>query len=166
MSRQCSVCTHERRAEIDEAIVAGTVALRRIAVDNGVSETALRRHAKNHIAKSLTNSKQAMDAVLSDDLFKKIEVLEVETTGIKATALEAGNLNVALTCIDRMARLIELYGKMKGMVKDFEVNVGVQVNINEVMGVSWTWLDKHYPKIAQALREHMGTVYDARYTVE
>ena len=166
MPRLCSICNHPRHVEIDEVIVLGNDSYRTIANRFGLSESALKRHAKNHIAKSLTNSKQAMDAVLSDDLFKKIEVLEVETTGIKATALEAGNLNVALTCIDRMARLIELYGKMKGMVKDFEVNVGVQVNINEVMGVSWTWLDKHYPKIAQALREHMGTVYDARYTVE
>ncbi len=166
MARKCSICTHPKQGDIDAAIVAGNDSIRSIAKLFEVSDASLLRHSKNHIAKALTESKKAQVETNADNLFEKIEQLMREVSEIKTKAMVLGNLQLALTAIDKQARVIELYGKMKGMLKDFEVNVGVQVNIGEVMGVTWTYLSKNHPKVARELREHMAGIYDVKYTVE
>jgi len=163
MPRQCSICAHEQRQELDERIVAGNESIRSIAKHFAVSGAALLRHAKNHLAKELTQAQHVKEVTESTDLLTKIEVLEAETKAIKDTALACGNLNVALTCIDKQAKQIELYAKLIGILKENEINIGVQVNITEVVSVVRTYLEKYHPDAAKGLHKLMVETYETQY---
>lgn len=48
MPRRCTVCIDSRRAEIEEALKAGAT-LREVAVQPGLSASAIHRHSRNHL---------------------------------------------------------------------------------------------------------------------
>lgn len=133
LGRQCSICNHPQRVEIDKALVAG-VAYRRIAAEYGVSDGSLRRHKKNgHIAeqiakaakkKEIKQAKQIAAAVEEkerhevasvDKLLKVVEALLAECLGIVRGAT-AGDENTKLRAV-REARetaklLLEVQGEL------------------------------------------------------
>ena len=157
MARQCSICTHPERAEIDEAIVTRTGSLRKISKDFGVSETSLHRHAKNHITESLTKAGQAK-AIQATDLFEKLEAWEQEVQLIFQEAKKSGNANVALLAIDRGSKLIELFAKLKGLLKDVEVNVNI--DLSTISGEITIFLQSKHPRIFKELMDHLTEVYN------
>lgn len=55
MPRRCSVCTHPQRDEVDELLVADFAVYRTIAVQYGLSKSALIRHKRDHIPASLAH---------------------------------------------------------------------------------------------------------------
>lgn len=162
MPRKCTVCSHKERGEIESDIL-DNVTYRNIGTKYGVSYGAARRHHENgHIAESLILAHEAQESVKSQNLFEKIENLEIETKAIKAQAEQAGNIGMMLQCIEKQARLIELYGKLKGMLKDVEVNVGVQVNIADLSGKTIDFIKKH--KLYQKFVKYMQGEIDAERT--
>lgn len=58
MPRQCSICTHPNRQEIDREIVAGT-AIRGIAQRFAVSSDSLQRHKMTHLTDLLASAVEA-----------------------------------------------------------------------------------------------------------
>ena len=55
MPNKCTICTHEKRDEIEASILKGD-ALRRIATQHGTSESSLRRHkSRGHIRTELVD---------------------------------------------------------------------------------------------------------------
>jgi len=159
MARKCSICTNERRSEIDEAVVEGTGSYRRISTDFGVSETSLRRHAQNHIAKALVETEQAKQIAQGDSLFEKISGYEAEVQTIFAESKKTKNYNIALMAIDKATKLVEMYAKLKGMLKDSEVNVNV--NVANISGEITVYLQSKYPKVYRQLMDHLQEVYSA-----
>jgi transposase-like protein len=46
---QCSVCRSAKRAELEEILLTGTMSVRALAREHGVSRDALRRHVARHV---------------------------------------------------------------------------------------------------------------------
>jgi hypothetical protein len=106
LGRQCTICNHPQRVEIDKALVDG-VAYRRIAAEYGVSDGSLRRHKKNgHIAEQIAKAAR-----------KK----EIKRAGEIASVVEEKERREVADA-DRLLRVVEgLLAECLRMVKDAQV---------------------------------------------
>ncbi len=150
MPRVCSVCTHERRADIDAALLNGE-ALRDIAGRVPVSKSALARHAADHIPVQLAKAKDAEQISQADTLLERLIELNTETRAVLADAKLEGNGVLRLQAIARLEKQFELEGKLLG-----ELQSGPVVNVT----ISPEWLTlravviaalRPYPDAAQAV---------------
>lgn len=71
MPQTCTICRHERRDEIDRALLDGEP-FRNIAKRTGTSTTALHRHKTQHIPKSLVLAKETTEEVQAGTLFDRL----------------------------------------------------------------------------------------------
>jgi len=72
MPRACTICSHEQRPEIEEALVTGYGSLQMLAKRYGVSRGALSRH-KAHIKRDIDRHESKHAATLLERGSKKIE---------------------------------------------------------------------------------------------
>ena len=107
MSQVCSICRHQQRTEIDQALLAGEP-FRGLAQRTGTSATALYRHRKDHIAATLVKAKQAADQVQAENIWERLGTINRETAAILADARESQNHVIALQAIARVERQVEL----------------------------------------------------------
>lgn len=146
LGRQCTICNHPQRGEIDKALVAG-VAYRRIAAEYGVSDGSLRRHKKNgHIAeqiakvakkKEIKQAKAINNAVLTQEAHEVADVTTIlqtigeheEITSRLLTFAESQNdLRSASGLLREMRANAELRARLIGELRD---KSAVTVNIIE-----------------------------------
>jgi predicted ArsR family transcriptional regulator len=118
MSRLCVVCQRADRAEIDAALVAGTVSNRRVAARLKVSESSVRRHRENHIHRELVKAKEASDVTSADDLLGKVQGLEADARRIGQRAEKTGDLRTALQSIGQLVKIVELLAKVMGALEE------------------------------------------------
>jgi hypothetical protein len=71
MPQTCSICRHPERAAIDGQLV-NAVPLRTIAVQHGVSKSALVRHNAEHIPPAVAAVQEAADAVRAIDIMAEL----------------------------------------------------------------------------------------------
>lgn len=74
MTRVCTICTHPERREIDQALVSREP-YRRIAAHYAVSETAVRRHTKDHLPALLVRAHAAQEAADADELLSRVQAM-------------------------------------------------------------------------------------------
>jgi len=110
MPRNCTICTHQDRQAIDQAIVEGET-LRRIGAKWGVSVDALKRH-KKHISQALVESARAEVVANADDLLSRIESLQNKTLTILSNAESRGDHSLALKAIAEARRNLELLAEL------------------------------------------------------
>jgi hypothetical protein len=129
MPQACTICRHERQAEIDQLLVAGT-SLRNIAQHFGTSATALHRH-KKHLAPALAVAKEAAQAADAGTLLEKVSQLLVDAQRLTSQAEQAKQLDVALRGIREVRGVLELLGKVSselakktGQQPDGSINIG------------------------------------------
>lgn len=123
MSRTCTICSHQSRAEIDQALVTGAP-YRDIAGHYDVSKTAVARHASEHIAAAVSKSQEARDEAQALDVVQQLQAINGATLAILNEARASGNPDLALKAIDRIQRQIELQAKLLGDLDDRpQVNV-------------------------------------------
>ena len=152
MSRKCTICTHPQRDEIDRALVEG-IPKRRIAADFKVSESALRRHERNHLPKRLVQAHAAKEAARADDLLARARAYEAKAVALLKQAEAEGDYNTALRGIREARAGLELLARMRG-----ELESQVRVNILElpewqiVREVIYQAL-RPYPEAREAVRE-------------
>jgi len=80
LGRQCTICNHPQRGEIDNALAAG-VAYRRIAAEYGVSDGSLRRHKKNgHIAEQIAKVAKKKEIKQAKEIVAAVEKKERKET--------------------------------------------------------------------------------------
>jgi len=117
MAQECSICTHSRRAEIDQAIARGD-AHRAIAREFGVSRHALDRHKKNgHIAQQIAKAAEAKEIAQAENLLSKITTLQETADRILDQAERAGDLRAACAAIREVRGVLELMAKVTGELK-------------------------------------------------
>ena len=109
MARQCSICTHDKRDAIDQALIVGT-GYRKIAERFGVSPAALSRHLRRHLV-ALLAGRQEVDA---DNLLGQVANLQRQAQVIKDKAEATGDLKTTLQGIRELCRIIELLAKLRG----------------------------------------------------
>jgi hypothetical protein len=123
MGRTCTICGHERRDEIDQALVSGT-GLRKVAERfSGTSVTALHRH-KTHVRANIAMAHEAKEVARADSLLDQVKDLQAKTLAILQKAEKTGDLRTAATAIGQARQNLELLGKLAGELRpDTQVNV-------------------------------------------
>ena len=112
MAGRCTVCRHERVAEIDEALVEGAPK-RSIAVQYSLSPTAVQRHRESHLLEKLVRAKQIRDLTQAGELLSRVLSMERAARRILDSAEASGDLRTALQGIDRVLRSLALQGNLK-----------------------------------------------------
>jgi hypothetical protein len=83
-----------------------------------LSQTALKRHSKEHIPRLLVKAKQATEVADADDLLARVEELFEEAKEVLEAAKDAHDLRVVLAAIDRASRQLELLGRLRGELNE------------------------------------------------
>ena len=151
LGRQCTICNHPQRVEIDKALVAG-VAYRRIAAEYGVSDGSLRRHKKNgHIAEQIAKvarkkeikqaeqitaaveEKERHEVASVDKLLKIIEALLAECLGMIRGAA-AGDENTKLRAVREARETAKLLLEVQGeLATNPVINITlIETQLNEI----------------------------------
>lgn len=123
MPPKCTVCQHKAIKQINEQIIAG-VALRRIAADTGLSETALRRHRDKHLPEHLAKAKTAEVATRADNLISDLQYLRTSAIEFLEQAKTEKDRKAAASLISAAVKVIEVLAEVRG-----ELNRQTQVNI-------------------------------------
>ncbi len=145
MPRRCTICTHKKRAAIDQALVARQP-FRDIAGQYGVSKSALVRHSDDHIPAELVKAQGAAKVIQADNLLVQVTDLRDRAIGILDTAVATDDLRVALGAIREARGCLELLGKLAGQLQD-----GPTVNV--FLSPEWQTVQV---AILQALAPHPG----------
>lgn len=116
MGRSCSICTHEDRQTIDEALVSGT-AYRNLAERFSLSLAALSRHRSEHVSAALQAVVVERDRQAAGSLLDRVEDLIGRTERILSSAEESGKVAQALGAVRELRALLELLGKASGELK-------------------------------------------------
>ena len=129
MARNCSVCRHDKREEIDRALLAQTP-FRHVAACFSISATAAFRHSKSHIPAALVKAKQVADEVKADTLFDRLREINREARAILEEARGNGSKDndLALKAIARIEKQLELEARLLGEL-DESTKIAVGVNI-------------------------------------
>ena len=106
MARECSVCIHSDREQIDMALVAG-VSNRIIAARFNVGVSAVQRH-RAHIPKAMAKAKAVEEVARSGDLLDTTMSLLNEAQEITSESREAGDLRTALDGIGKITNILKL----------------------------------------------------------
>jgi hypothetical protein len=119
MGRFCTACFHPDRASIDAALLRHVASYRTIAVQFGLSDTALKRHERTHLHHSF---QQAKDAALLGDtasLMAALNRLNAHTQDVLNGATDSGDPKLRLAAIEQGRRLVETASKLTD-VREFE----------------------------------------------
>lgn len=157
--RPCTVCTHEKRQEIDKALITGTTH-RNVAEQFRLSPSAVYRHKRGHLAARLKRAfeaketRQAVELVQhraetrAKEVGQAIDVVR-QLQAINSACLEVlqksrtdGKHALSLQAVDRIHRQIELQAKLLGELQD----AGPQVNV--LIAPEWREIRVH---VLQAL---------------
>lgn len=123
MARNCGICSHEQREEINASLLSGT-SLREISERFGnFSIAALHRHKQKHLPQKMVKAAEAAEVVEAGTLLDRLKALNRETAAILKEA-RGRNDDRALRAIARAEKQLELEARLLG-----ELNEGVRVSL-------------------------------------
>jgi len=111
MPRVCTICSHERRDEIEDAFIAGTPK-RRIAAHHGLSERAVRHHMREHLPVLLALARDAYTAARADGLLDRVEALHSRTLATLDEVEQTDDHRARLAAIREARANLELIGEV------------------------------------------------------
>jgi hypothetical protein len=112
--RSCTVCSHEARAEIDRALVAGQSSYVLADRYSSLSRPAIERHKANHLPAKLVMAQAAGEVAQADSLLDQVRGLQSRAYGILDKAEAADDLRTALGAIREARGNLELLAKLLG----------------------------------------------------
>lgn len=168
-TKQCTVCLHPKRHEIEAAVAKG-VAIRRAARDAGLIETSLRRHLANCGSRARAARETAEARALNRDLISGIGLAEAtyelheRTLAILASAEKAADLRTALAAIREARENLSQLGDWNGKTKGATVNVVNLMQHPDMQRIAQVHeqLTRELPeagaRVAQLMRESAGAI--------
>jgi hypothetical protein len=123
MAQPCSICTHPRRGEIDAALIQGSSS-RDVGGRFGCSKSAVARHAKDHIAKTIAAAQQALEISHGGNLTEQIRSAKEEVHAV-LDAARGKDPKIVLAAVGKLQGLLELLAKIDGKLQD-----GVTINLS------------------------------------
>ena len=123
MPQVCTICRHDKRQEIDEALLSGQ-AYRTIANRFAASPAAVFRHGKDHLPKALVKAKATAEDIQADTLFGRLRSLNRDTADILREARESQNHGIALQAIGRSEKQLELEARLLAHLADTYLRAG------------------------------------------
>jgi hypothetical protein len=115
MPRQCLVCQHERKAEIDRDLAANT-AIPTLTAIYRVSEDSLLRHKRNHLPQAVAKAEAAQEESRADDLLGQVDRLKNKAVSLLLKAEAAGDYRTALAGIREARACLELLLEVEGEI--------------------------------------------------
>ena len=112
MSPRCTVCSHDDREAIDEALVAGRT-LRDIARQHGVSKDAVSRH-RSHVSQALSRVVAAREEAGPRSALARLEDLHGRATRVLDAAEGEGKASLSLAAIKELRGLVETIARITG----------------------------------------------------
>lgn len=174
MARSCTVCAHEKRQEIDKALVTGTTH-RNVAERFRLSPSAVYRHKRGHLAARLKRAfeaKETREAVelvqhraeerakevgQAIDIVQQLRAINSATLQVLQSARESEKHSLSLQAVDRVHKQIELQAKLLGELQE----QGPQVNV--LVAPEWHEVRVHvlqalapYPEARAAVGKVLG----------
>lgn len=150
MPRNCTVCTHADIIAIDLDLVT-RVGYRTIATRYAVSESALKRHMKEHIPEVLVKGREAEEVAHADDLLAELRSEKTDIQRLKDLAESGEDYRTALLAVDKALKALELQAKVAQLI-----DASPQVNI--LINPQWT-------TIRETIVEALDPYPEARQTV-
>lgn len=140
MPRNCSVCQHVKRVEVDRRIAAGESG-NRIAKDYQIPTSSLHRHRRkclnlapaSAIAKDAARGTVALACLPSkDELNHGYAAISQQIGEIIAEAKRQGSLSVALKGLGALKQTLDSQMRLAGHDRpiDTQINVAIQNNVN------------------------------------
>ena len=129
MPRICTVCSHKKANEINQALAAGS-SYYELATLYDVSEKALSRHTKNHLPAHLVKSKQAEEVVQADTIIERLKNLSTETMVIFQELKKSKDFDLALKAIARLEKQEELRARLLGELQQ-------EGTVNIILAPQW-----------------------------
>jgi hypothetical protein len=140
--KTCSVCKHPRRAEIDEALIAGGDNAK-IGKAFGPSRDAIRRHA-THVLAIVKKYDETTALARGEDLKAKMLLREADLLRLQEKAEAGHDIPTAIAAIRELRQFHEPQARMEGQLKPQEVSV-LAVNLDEQTSrrMAATYLERH-----------------------
>lgn len=142
--RPCTVCAHEKRQEIDKALITGTTH-RNVAEQFRLSPSAVYRHKTGHLSARIKRAfeaketRQAVELVQHQtqerakevgqaiDIVQQLRVINSATLQVLQAARESEKHSLSLQAVDRVHRQIELQARLIGELQEAGPTVNVLV---------------------------------------
>ena len=97
MPRKCSLCNHERRKEVEHALLCGG-SHRAIAQRFAVARGAVARHLE-HVSAALAHARESMENAHGKSALVKVRELALQTQHLKVMADRTGDRRTALAAL-------------------------------------------------------------------
>lgn len=153
MGRECTVCRHERREQVDAALVMGT-AYRELASRHGVSISALSRHNRDHVSVALARVSAEREKAGAESALDRLERLYHRALRVLDAAEGEGKASLSLSAIKELRGLVEVLARITG---ELDESTKVQV-VNVQTSQEWQTIRAAlfdalapFPRAAQAV---------------
>lgn len=111
MDKRCTICTHEKRAEIDRGLMAGG-SLRSLAAQYELSVSSLSRHSK-HLRRALAAVDDDNRRTHQNALLDKLDLFDFRLERIFHQAQESHSLHISLGCVQEGLRIFTLRERIR-----------------------------------------------------
>jgi transposase-like protein len=157
MPKQCPVCGHPERQEIEKALLGGSATLPEIAQRFSLPKWSLYRHKHRHLPSTLIKAQEAKEVARADSLLDQLKQLQKKALTLLDKAEAAGDLRTALQGVREAKGCLELLAKLQGeLAQEGTINILVMPAWVSLRTIILRTLEP-YPearmKIAQALSE-------------
>jgi hypothetical protein len=145
LGRVCTICTHERRFEIEELLATRQSTYRGIARKYGVSEDAVSRHVSSrHVSQLISLAADAERAARADTLLDRIEALQSRIEEFLSRVEHTDNYSATLGAFREMRSNLELIGEVtKELDRAGTINLELSPEWLELRGVIVAALGPH-----------------------
>ncbi len=117
MPRRCSVCQHPERHVVDVSLVQRD-SYRTIADSFGLSESALKRHVKDHLPELLVKSSAAVEASDADALVAELRRVADNLERLSEKAEKDEDYRTAIAGNVALLKRAELLGKVRQLINE------------------------------------------------
>lgn len=159
MPRRCSICAHDKRADVEALLLEG-VPLRNISERFSVSPAALSRHNAEHIPAQLSRAHDAGEVAAADSLLDQVRGLQHRTLAILEAAQSSRENRTALSAIGEARRNLELLAKLTQQLGDGSTTVNNYFIGDRVQTLIVEALEP-YPDASLAVSEALGELEES-----
>ncbi len=168
MSRSCTVCIHDRREDIDIALVRG-VSVRAVEASYGVTYRSAQRHKENHLSPTLIRTMEARQAGIEGNVADHVRRLLGDSYDLMERAKETGDIRLAVTAMGNLRETLKLLGDATGELNRNQpatvINLNTDPQIAELKSIILGALDP-YPEAAQAVAAALARRTQAQASIE
>jgi hypothetical protein len=143
MPRKCSLCIHDKREQIEQALLCGD-SYRVVAQRFAISRDAVARH-RHHLPTALARASELKEISHGDSLLAQLRELTSEAQRLKATAEKEGDIRAALAAVRELCRIVELVAKLSGELDSHSETkiLNVTLDAETAKRISETFLARH-----------------------